>query len=94
MDEVREVAGEATPRGVLRRLDERATGGHGDLEGLGYRLLGLDVVVWTVNKPVDIENMLALKVDGIISDRPDLVRAAMAKREMRLPRATPVAAGG
>jgi len=56
--------------------------------------LGLDVVVWTVNRPEDIEKMLALKVDGIISDRPDLVRAAMAKREMRLPRATPVTPGG
>jgi len=54
--------------------------------------LGLDVVVWTVNKPEDIEKMLALKVDGIISDRPDLVREAMAKREMRLPRPTPLTA--
>jgi glycerophosphoryl diester phosphodiesterase len=52
--------------------------------------LGIDVVVWTVNKPEDIEKMLELKVDGIISDRPDLVRAAMTSRRMQLPVATPV----
>ena len=54
--------------------------------------LGLSVVVWTVNQPQDIERMLELKVDGIISDRPDLVRTAMAARNMPLPRATPVTA--
>jgi glycerophosphoryl diester phosphodiesterase len=52
--------------------------------------LGLDVVVWTVNKPEDIEKMLEMKVDGIISDRPDLVRAVMDRRGMALPQATPV----
>ena len=52
--------------------------------------LGLSVVVWTVNELQDIERMLALKVDGIISDRPDVVRAAMAARNMPLPRATPI----
>ena len=52
--------------------------------------LGLAVVVWTVNAPADIERMLDLKVDGIISDRPDRVRAAMAARHMPLPKATPV----
>ena len=56
-----------------------------------FAALGLDIVVWTVNKPEDIEKMLELKVDGIISDRPDIVRAAMDKRGMRLPRATPIA---
>ena len=53
--------------------------------------LGLSVVVWTVNQPKDIERMLELKVDGIISDRPDVVRAAMAERKMTLPTPTPVA---
>ena len=52
--------------------------------------LGLRVVVWTVNEPEQIAKMLALGVDGIISDRPDLVREEMKKRDMRLPRATPV----
>jgi glycerophosphoryl diester phosphodiesterase len=52
--------------------------------------LGLKVVVWTVNEPEHIRRMLDLKVDGIISDRPDLVRAEMAARGMPLPKPTPV----
>jgi glycerophosphoryl diester phosphodiesterase len=55
------------------------------------RALGLRVVVWTVNAPEHIRRMLDLGVDGIISDRPDLVRAEMAARGMPLPRPTPVA---
>lgn len=52
--------------------------------------LGLKVVVWTVNEPADIGRMLDLGVDGIISDRPDRVRAEMAARGMELPKPTPV----
>lgn len=47
--------------------------------------LGLRVVVWTVNDPAAIEAMLALGVDGIISDYPDRVRTAMAARGLPLP---------
>ena len=53
--------------------------------------LGLMVVVWTVNDPARIASMLDLGVDGIISDRPDLVRAEMQRRGMALAVATPVA---
>jgi glycerophosphoryl diester phosphodiesterase len=52
--------------------------------------LGMQVVVWTVNEPGQIKKMMDLGVDGIISDRPDLVRQAMAERGMTLPPATPV----
>ncbi|MFZ4650209.1 MAG: glycerophosphodiester phosphodiesterase [Rubrivivax sp.] len=54
------------------------------------RALGLRVVVWTVNEPAAIARMLDMSVDGIISDRPDLVREALRARGMPLPRATPV----
>ena len=37
------------------------------------KALGLRVIVWTVNDPTQIERMIKLGVDGIISDRPDLV---------------------
>ena len=52
--------------------------------------LGLKVLVWTVNTPAQIKKMLDLGVDGLISDRPDLVRKALAERGMALPAATPV----
>lgn len=47
--------------------------------------LGLRVVVWTVNALADIEAALDLGVDGIISDRPDRVRAVFQRRGLSLP---------
>ena len=52
--------------------------------------LGLSVIVWTVNEPMQIAAALDLGVDGSISDRPDLVREEMRRRGLRLPAATPV----
>lgn len=54
------------------------------------RALGLQVIVWTVNEPAQIAAMLELGVEGIISDRPDLVREEMSRRGMKLPQPTPV----
>jgi glycerophosphoryl diester phosphodiesterase len=55
------------------------------------RALGLRVVVWTVNDATQIGKLLDLGVDGIISDRPDIVRQVLGKRSLALPPATPVA---
>ncbi len=52
--------------------------------------LGLKVLVWTVNNPAQIKKMLDFGVDGIITDRPDLVRKEMAERGMVLPASTPI----
>jgi glycerophosphoryl diester phosphodiesterase len=52
--------------------------------------LGLTVVVWTVNKPEDMARMIDLDVDGIISDRPDLLRQTASAKGIHLPAATPV----
>jgi glycerophosphoryl diester phosphodiesterase len=41
------------------------------------RGLGLKVIAWTVNEPGDIARVLALRVDGLISDYPDRVRNAL-----------------
>ena len=43
------------------------------------RSLGLRVVVWTVNEAADIRRMIAMGVDGIISDRPDRVLQELRK---------------
>jgi glycerophosphoryl diester phosphodiesterase len=53
--------------------------------------LGLAVVVWTVNKPADIARMIDIGVDGIISDRPDLLRKIAADKGIALPTGSPVA---
>jgi glycerophosphoryl diester phosphodiesterase len=39
--------------------------------------LGLLVVPWTVNEPADMQRLLGMDVDGIITDRPDLLRALL-----------------
>ena len=45
------------------------------------RALGISVVPWTVNEPDLINRLLDMEVDGIISDRPDLVQAEIRKRK-------------
>jgi glycerophosphoryl diester phosphodiesterase len=52
--------------------------------------LGLKVVVWTVNDPADMRRMIEWGVDGIISDRPDLLRKTAGEQGLPLPRSTPV----
>ncbi len=54
--------------------------------------MDLKVVVWTVNEPEDMQRLISLGVDGIITDYPDRLRAVMAARGMPLPPAFP--AGG
>ncbi len=51
--------------------------------------LGLKVVVWTVNEEADMKQMIALGVDGIISDYPDRLRRVAAEAGIVLPAATP-----
>lgn len=60
----------------------------GDLDAAQVReaqALGLQVLAWTVNEPPQIRQMLDLGVDGIVTDRPDRVRDAMAERGLPLP---------
>jgi glycerophosphoryl diester phosphodiesterase len=53
--------------------------------------LGLKVVVWTVNDPAGMRRMIEWGVDGVISDRPDLLRKVAGEMGVALPRPTPVA---
>ena len=49
------------------------------------KALGLKVIPWTVNAPVDLERLIALGVDGLITDYPDRLRALLAAKNMPLP---------
>jgi glycerophosphoryl diester phosphodiesterase len=44
------------------------------------RALGVRVIPWTVNEPAQIARVLAMSVDGMISDYPDRVREALRTR--------------
>jgi glycerophosphoryl diester phosphodiesterase len=54
--------------------------------------LGLQVVVWTVNSEADMRAMMALGVDGIISDYPDVLRRVAGEQGYALPAPTPAKA--
>ena len=53
--------------------------------------LGLRVVPWTVNDPLDMQRIIAMGVDGMISDRPDLLRAVLQAQGIAVPAPPPVA---
>ena len=45
--------------------------------------LGCEIHVWTINDAAEIERLLDLGVDGVMSDLPGLVYAAVARRTKR-----------
>ena len=47
--------------------------------------LGLKVIPWTVNEPADMDRLIDWGVDGIISDYPDRLRAAMQRAGLTPP---------
>jgi glycerophosphoryl diester phosphodiesterase len=47
--------------------------------------LGLRVIPWTVNAPADMRRIVALGVDGMISDRPDLLRGVLQRAGIEVP---------
>jgi glycerophosphoryl diester phosphodiesterase len=48
-------------------------------------LLGLQVMPWTVNRPDDMRRLIGFGVDGLISDRPDLVRCVLDEEGFTVP---------
>lgn len=51
--------------------------------------LGLRVVPWTVNDVADMERLLEWRVDGMITDRPDLLRSLLESKGMATPPTSP-----
>ncbi|MHA7298802.1 glycerophosphodiester phosphodiesterase family protein [Pseudarthrobacter sp. MDT3-1] len=49
--------------------------------------LGLPVIPWTVNTTADMERLMDLGVDGIITDHPTRLRTLMEERGLKLPKA-------
>jgi glycerophosphoryl diester phosphodiesterase len=47
--------------------------------------LGLRVVPWTVNETADMERLLESGVDGMITDRPDVLRTLLEKKGIAVP---------
>ena len=54
------------------------------------RRLGLKVVVWTVNQRSEMAALIDRGVDGIITDRPDILRGLMIERGLEPPPPSPV----
>ena len=60
---------------------------HGDLTAADLaqaRTLGLKVIPWTVNSEEAIGRVLDLDVDGLVTDYPDLARAIVQTRGLRI----------
>ncbi|BCW69918.1 glycerophosphodiester phosphodiesterase family protein [Arthrobacter sp. NicSoilB8] len=51
--------------------------------------LGLPVIPWTVNTTADMNRLMDLGVDGIITDYPTRLRTVMEERSLKLPKAYP-----
>lgn len=67
-----------------------------DLDAAGVRqarALGLKVLPWTVNERADLDAVIALGVEGVITDHPERARAAMAAAGLALPPRRAVPAG-
>ena len=52
--------------------------------------LGLVVIPWTANEPDDMTRLIDMGIDGLITDRPDLLRHVLAGKGRSLPPSTPI----
>ena len=56
---------------------------HGDIDAAKVKeaqSLGLKVLVWTVNDPAQMDRMIDLGIDGLITDRADIAAPLLARR--------------
>ncbi len=64
---------------VLSPADQLLRGSSPVLDFRAVQAAGFPVVVWTVNDPVRLRELMAQRIDGIISDRPDFLRQELAR---------------
>ena len=71
--EVKDHGGSYVP--VLSPMDRLVTGSNPALDTRAVQNAGFPVVVWTVNNPAVMAELLAKRVDGIISDFPERINS-------------------
>jgi glycerophosphoryl diester phosphodiesterase len=59
---------------VLSPWDRTVLGDHPEVDVASLHAAGFRVIPWTTNDPEKIRALIALHVDGIISDRPDILQ--------------------
>ena len=87
----------STPQLVRAAAGERSgpvlwTPSGNDISAAGVKEaqgMGFKVIPWTINKRVDMTNIMRLGVDGLITDQPDVLRDVL--RSQGLPLPAPVA---
>ncbi len=62
---------------VLSPSNHLLSGAPPAIDTKAVQAAGFPVVVWTVNDPARMRDLIAQRVDGIISDRPDLLRQVL-----------------
>ncbi|HEU5342486.1 glycerophosphodiester phosphodiesterase family protein [Edaphobacter sp.] len=67
--------GARTP--ALAPLDTTLLGANPSVNVAELRDAGFRVIPWTTNLPATMRKLIALRVDGIISDRPDILQAVL-----------------
>lgn len=70
-----EAHGARTP--VLAPLDQMLLGPAPQISVAELHRAGFRVVPWTTNRPATMRKLIALGIDGIISDRPDLLQTVI-----------------
>jgi glycerophosphoryl diester phosphodiesterase len=66
---------------ILSPADRLLSGTNPVLDLKAVQAAGFRVVVWTVNDPLRMHDLIKQRVDGIISDRPDLLRGAITQAQ-------------
>jgi len=85
--------GGSAPRAIEAAGGDTWSAYHREVDAEAIRLahrLGLQVNVWTVNDAERMRELIAMGVDGIITDYPDRLRRLLLELDMPVPKPTPV----